>query len=168
MFEGWAIRDLANYRRRCSDNLVTCLGLYLEVGPSGPSSIWIGCPEVMPSTSSECQQSRALPKWLSRVLSRNLNGLVLHNFTQSLNLGPMLWKEYCTAFSSHDDCNFCLRIKARCCLSYRLILQDKIEEAKEKVLSFLYLFNCRKLHLSQVCRDRGSLIGLIHTSPRNQ
>jgi hypothetical protein len=171
LFEGWALRDLANFRGRCSDNLVTCLGLYLEVGPSGPSKIWVGCPEVMPGTSSseECQQSCALPRWLNRFLSRNLYNLKLHKFTQPLNIQSSLCRngEYCAAFESHDDCNFCLRIKAINGLRYRIRLNNMLRQAIERVLSFNF-FNCRELHLSQVCRDRGSLLGLIHPSPRNQ
>src|SRR6266852_4441988 len=87
LFEGCALRDLANYRARCSDNLVTCLRLYLKVGPSGPSNIWVGCPKVMPSASSskECQQSRALPRWLNWFLLRTLDDLKLLKFTQPLN-----------------------------------------------------------------------------------
>ena len=47
LFEGWALRDLVNFRKRCRDNLITCLDSFLEVQPPGPSSIWVGCPEVM-------------------------------------------------------------------------------------------------------------------------
>jgi hypothetical protein len=138
LFEGWALRDLANYRGRCSANLVTCLGLYLEIGPSRPSEIWVGCPEVMRSTSlEECQQSRALPRWLNRFLSQNLDDLKLHKFTQPLNIVQSKLRrrgEYCAAFKSHDDCNFCLRIKAINGLEYRITLMDMLRQAIEKVL----------------------------------
>jgi hypothetical protein len=139
LFEGWALRDLANYRRRCSNNLVTCLRLYLKVGPSGPSKIWVGCPEVMSSTSSEkCQQSRALPRWLNLFLSRNLDDLKLHKFTKPLNIELKLWgEEYCDAFRSHDNCNFCLRIRAIICLEYRLRFMQMLKQAREKVLHSL-------------------------------
>jgi hypothetical protein len=46
LFEGWALRDLAGFRRRCRDNLIVCLDSFLKVKPSGPSSIWVGCPDV--------------------------------------------------------------------------------------------------------------------------
>jgi hypothetical protein len=167
LFEGWALRDLANFRGRCSDNLVTCLSLFLEVGPSEPSKIWVGCPEVMPSASSseECQQSRALPRWLNRFLSRNLDGLKLRKFTQSLDIIQSSLSEkgeYYNAFKSHDDCNFCLRIQAINGLEYRLRLINMLGQAIEKVLHSFNFFNCREPHLSQVCPDRGSLLGLIH------
>ncbi|KAI0276204.1 hypothetical protein BGY98DRAFT_1098311 [Russula aff. rugulosa BPL654] len=47
-FKGQALRDFADFRKRCKDNMVTCLDLYLDVQPSAPSSIWVGCPEAMP------------------------------------------------------------------------------------------------------------------------
>jgi hypothetical protein len=160
LFEGWALPDLANFRGRCSDNLVTCLDLYLGVGPSGPSKIWVGCPEVMPGTSSpeECQQSHALPRWLDWFLSWKLYNLKLHKFTQPINIKSSLWRngEYCAAFGSHDDCNFCLRIKAINGLRYRICLTKALEQAIEKIPHSFNFFNCRELHLSQVCRDRGS------------
>jgi hypothetical protein len=172
LFEGWALRDLANFRGRCSDTLVTSLGLFLEVGPSGPSNIWVGCPKVMPSASSrkESQQSCALPRWLNRFLSRNLDGFKLHKFTQPLNIRPSLSEkgEYSAAFRSHDDCNFCLRIQSINGLEYRLRIINTLRRAIEKVLHSFNFLSCRKLHLSQVCRDRGFLLDLIHASPRNQ
>ena len=57
LFEGWALRDLASFRKRCRDSLITCLDSFLEVQPPGPSSIWVGCPEVMPTggpTTKSC------------------------------------------------------------------------------------------------------------------
>jgi BTB/POZ domain len=49
-FEGcqWALRDLSRFRKRCRDNLVRCLKSFLDVSDSGSSSIWLGCPDVMP------------------------------------------------------------------------------------------------------------------------
>lgn len=49
IFKGRALRDLVDYRKRCKDNMITCLDSYVQT--PGPSSIWVGCPEVMPSTS---------------------------------------------------------------------------------------------------------------------
>ena len=143
LFEGWALRDLANFRWRCRDNLVTCINLYLEVGLSGPSTIWVGCPEVMPSTPSieECQQSRALPKWLKRLFSSMLGILKLYKFTHPLMERSSLQEkgEICTAFESHADCDFCLRIQAIKGVEYRLGFGDEMARAIEKVLRLLLL-----------------------------
>ncbi|KAH9974619.1 hypothetical protein BGW80DRAFT_1251359 [Lactifluus volemus] len=44
LFEGWALRDLVRFRRRCRDNVVAFLEPYLE-DRAGPSNIWVGCPD---------------------------------------------------------------------------------------------------------------------------
>jgi hypothetical protein len=51
LFEGWALRDLARFRKRCRDSLVACLDSFLEVQIPGPFDFWVGCPEVMPNRS---------------------------------------------------------------------------------------------------------------------
>jgi hypothetical protein len=170
LFKDQALRDLANFRQRCQDNLVTCLGLYLEV--AGPSKIWVGCPEVMSSTpsSEECQQSHALPKWLEQFFSQKLNDLKLHNFAHPLFKQSILWEEgeYRAAFESHDDCNFCLRMQANNGFGYSQGLYSAMRQAIEKVLHSFNIFNIRELHVLQVCCDHSSLFSFIHPSPRNQ
>lgn len=135
LFEGWALRDLTNYRRRCLDNVVAYLDLYLKVKPSGPSSIWVGCPEVMPSTSSSeaCQQSRALPKWLKGFLSRSQGDLTLHKFTQRPAILTDRFSMYYEALRTHVDCNFCMRVQAIDGLAYRMVLREGLERILDKV-----------------------------------
>jgi hypothetical protein len=45
LFEGWALRDLASFRGRCRDNLVTCLDSFFETAHPGPSSIGLVVPK---------------------------------------------------------------------------------------------------------------------------
>ena len=145
LFEDWALRDLADFRGRCWDNTVACLLLYLEVGPSAPSKIWVGCPEVTPNapSSEECQQIRTLPKWLKHLLSRTLDDPELRKFTCPLTIRSSLWEgEYLSAFKSHANCNFCLRIQAISGLKYRLDLSEMLIQAMEKVHHSFNLFNC--------------------------
>jgi hypothetical protein len=42
LFQGWALRDLVNFRKRLINNTITCIQSFLEVQPPGPSSIWVG------------------------------------------------------------------------------------------------------------------------------
>jgi hypothetical protein len=51
LFDGCALRDLARFRKRFRDNLVTCLKSFLEVNAQGPSCIWVGCTGVKRTTS---------------------------------------------------------------------------------------------------------------------
>ncbi|KAF8491504.1 hypothetical protein F5888DRAFT_1735928, partial [Russula emetica] len=133
LFEGWALRDLTNYRRRCFDNAVKCLDPFLE--PSGPSGIWAGCPEVTPSMSSSeaCQQSRALPTWLNEFLSRNQGDLELHKFTKPLGMQMFLWSKFFQALQTHVDCNFCMRVQVIDSLTYCLKLEKQIKQVLDKV-----------------------------------
>jgi hypothetical protein len=42
LFNGWALRDLASFRKRCRDSLVQCLESFLDYR-DGPSKIWTYC-----------------------------------------------------------------------------------------------------------------------------
>ena len=99
LFKGSALRDLAQFRKRGRDNLVTCLESYLDVHAPGPSSIWLGCPEVVPKRSpSDSSPQGVFPGWLCQFISRLNNNLKLRAFTDSIsNLRMTLDEEYSTA-----------------------------------------------------------------------
>ncbi|KAF8491519.1 hypothetical protein F5888DRAFT_1053918 [Russula emetica] len=42
LFEDWALRDLARFRKRCRDNLVACFESFLQLGQP-PFNVWIPC-----------------------------------------------------------------------------------------------------------------------------
>ena len=134
-YTGRALRDLADFRKRRKDNVVTLLDSYLDVEPSGPSSIWVGCPEVMPSTSSPkiCHQSRALPIWLNKCLSRCRNDLTSQPFTRPLVLDSEIWARYRTAYMTHSHCKFCKDVDTRKGFEYISGLDRKIRLAIDKV-----------------------------------
>jgi hypothetical protein len=130
-FQGRALRDLADYRKRCKDNMVTCLDLYLNVQPSGLSSIWVGCPEVIPSTPSleVRQRSRALPIWLNECLSRCRNDLTSELFTRPLVLDSKIWEKYRTAQMTHSHCKFCREVEAKKGFLYIAGLEKALRQA---------------------------------------
>jgi hypothetical protein len=137
-FTGRSLRDLADFRKRCKDNMVTCLDSYLDVQPSGPSSIWVGCPEVMPSTSSLeiRQQSRALPIWLNKCLSRCRNDLTSEQLTRPLVLDSKIWTKYNTAYETHSNCEFCGEVILWKGSKYIIGLEENLRQAIDKVLHF--------------------------------
>ena len=135
LFEGWALRALVSFRRRCRDNLVTCLDPFSK--PSGPSSVWIGCPEVMPANPPP--KSRVLPKWLNQLLTRNQNDLKVQNFTDPLDIQSRIRGKYLKTLQSHLDCKFCLGVHASKGLSFCAELENKLAQARDKVTHFLYL-----------------------------
>ena len=136
LFEGWALRNLAGLRKQCRDGFIMCLDPYTGVQPPGPSSIWVGCPEVMPPPKDSRYYFRpapVLPAWLNQVLSRNLNGLRLQKFTHPLDIHSRIRGEYFTAIQSHSDCCFCLAVHIREGSTFYTGLEDKLAQARETV-----------------------------------
>ena len=130
LFEGWALRDLVNFRRRCRDNLVTCLDLFLQVQPPGPSGIWIGCP---------FQQANTLPGWLYQLFTLNQNNLKLQMFTCPLDIRSRIRGEYLNALWSHLNCNVCLWVYAARASEFCADLENSLAQARDKVPYFSQL-----------------------------
>jgi hypothetical protein len=137
LFEGSALRDLVNFRKRCSDNLIACFDLFLEVDPLGPSSIWIGCPEVMPSGP---QQSPVLPKWLYQLLSVSKANLKLRNFTDPLAKYSVssIHRGYTAKLGEHKTCVFCSVVHTSNGFTFCEDLANKLVQARNKVHPFYF------------------------------
>ncbi|KAH9976418.1 hypothetical protein BGW80DRAFT_917410 [Lactifluus volemus] len=113
LFEGWSLRDLVRFRRRCRDNMLVCLESFLG-DRAGPSKIWVGCPDARHHSRSPgdvtVSMKEDLPKWLRDILTRNKDK-IKKGFT--LSLGELFFSirdEYMTALRAHADCHFCLRV----------------------------------------------------------
>ena len=163
-FEGWALRDLLNFRKRCREGLVACLESFLDVHPSGPSSVWLGCPEVMPYNPYFYQsnpQLRVLPGWLTQLLSRFNSELKHQMIAHRLDIHSRIRQEYFTAFQNHAACNFCSGVNKTNGLTYCAELENKLMQALSKVpIFFSFQVPRTEVHLSQVhgnTGDRGSL-----------
>ena len=136
LFEGSALHDLANFRMRVRNNLLTCLDSYSDVHPSGPSSIWVGCPEAMPTRPRDpyYRPNRALPGWLTQTLSQNrVNLYHVHKFTPRLDIHSRFRLEYLTALQNHTNCRFCSEVHIRNGLTFCAELENKLEQARDKV-----------------------------------
>ena len=142
-FQGWALRDLANFRKRYIDNVITCLESFLEVVPPGPSSIWVGCPEVM-LTLSPSGIYPTLPTWLYQLFSRSLNEWKHEKFTRQLRVlnssgsSSAARLAYVKALSPHETCSFCLGVDRKHGLTFCAELENRLAEARKKVSHFLY------------------------------
>ena len=135
LFEGWALRRLVDFRSRCRNDLVTCLDQFIK--PSGPSSIWVGCPEVMHPKNP--RQNRVLPKWLSQLLSRYRNDLIFQNITRPLDVHSKIRREYFTALQNHGNCTFCMGVHIKNGSTFCAELENKLAQARDKVTHSLYL-----------------------------
>ena len=130
LFEGWALRDLVDFRRRCRDSLVTCLDRFIHI--AGPSHIWVGCPDVMPPNIQRgrypVKQNRVLPKWLNQLLSQSQNDLKLQKFTDPLDLHSRIREGYLEALKTHLQCNFCLGVHATKGSTFCAELEDQLTQ----------------------------------------
>jgi hypothetical protein len=144
LFDGWALRDLVNFRRSCRDRQIACLHPFTEVQPSGLSSIWVGCPEVMPPKAS--RPNRVLPKWLNQLLSRNLNDLKLQNFTHRLDILSRIRGEYMKALQTHLNCQFCLGVHASKGSTFCAELESKLAQAVDQVTHPRFPLKCHEIH----------------------
>jgi hypothetical protein len=135
LFEGSALRDLVNFRRRCIDNLDECLDSFLEVQPLGPSSIWFGCPKSVPAkTSQDTPQENCLPKWSKQRLLQNKNDLEEETFTDPLDMHSRIRGQYTMALRNHASCNFCLKVHLSHGSTFCAELENKLAQARNKVL----------------------------------
>jgi len=101
-FGGWALRDLARYRKRCRDSLVSCLESLLDPRLP-PSDIWVGCHNTTSST---------IAWWLQTLLVEHIRTL-RSTFTRSLLKPSSLRTEYLAALQSHVSqmgCTFCSKV----------------------------------------------------------
>jgi hypothetical protein len=153
LFEGRALRDLVNFRKRCRDSFITCLDSFLKIQPPGPSSIWVGCPEVIVAGAAEeidDQQNHVLPRWLNQLLSRNWTNLLLQKFTDPLDIHSRIRREYFTALQNHASCNFCSGVHMMNG-SFCTVLENKLAHACSKVPHFLLFFRYHELTIAP-CR----------------
>ena len=119
LFEGWALRDLADFRLRSIHSFSKNWKLFSDC-LRGPSKIWVGCP-----TAKGRNDVRRLPNWLQDCLRSRLTmtnwlgylfGLVpadRNRFSESIPTSPQLCDKYLKALQNHvkeKDCNFCMKV----------------------------------------------------------
>jgi hypothetical protein len=133
LFEGWALRDLVNFRKRCKDALIACLDSFTKflVPVLGPLSIWVGCPE---SACYPWTSNRGLPMWLNLILSRAQNDLKLKTFSCPLDIPSRIRREYYTALQNHGNCTFCMAVHIKYGLTFCAELENELVQARNRVI----------------------------------
>ena len=121
--EGWALRDLAKFRKRYRDNLVSCFTSFLKVGES-QSNIWTSCASYSTYQSKNRRKNSALygdaatlysrsylpmsnmnkslPSWLAELYQKHLTELQ-ETFSKSLFNPRSIRGEYLSALQAHID-----------------------------------------------------------------
>lgn len=126
LFDGWALRDLANFRRRYRDNLVSCFGSFLKTEEL-LSNIWTPCasytyhPQASygeygryysagsysKSTLSMSNMNKFLPSWLAELFQKHLNES-RKAFSRPLFNPRNMRGEYLSALKNHLNSNGCV------------------------------------------------------------
>jgi hypothetical protein len=115
LFEGCALRDLADFRLRSMNKFCSNWGSFSD-GLKGPSKIWVGCP-----TTEGSSDFPRLPAWLRDCLRLRLNIPTLFilrfkpdgRFAEPIPTSVELCDKYLKALQSHvkeKDCNFCMKV----------------------------------------------------------
>src|SRR5580658_7122098 len=108
LFEGRALRDLANFRKRYRDKLSACFDSYSGALTGCPWG-WLGpdCPREWLGPGVP-----VLPKWLYQLLLRSRDDLKLQVFTHPLNIHSRIRGEYQRSLRAHLDCRTCMEMHA--------------------------------------------------------
>ena len=114
LFDGGALRDLAEFRVRSIQNFGFNWGSLSTSG--GASKFWVGCP--MAKGGNPTYQP--LPTWLQDCLQLQLlntlvgSGIEHHEiFTETIPTSEQLYDKYLKALQKHvkeDDCQFCMKV----------------------------------------------------------
>jgi hypothetical protein len=97
LFEGSALRDLARFRKRCRDNLVTCIQSFLDLGKP-PFKIWMYCPNTCTYSYSSSETGHS-PSWLISFFKQRLTELD-QGFTKPLPNPSNISEQYKSALQA--------------------------------------------------------------------
>ena len=101
-FEGWVLRDLIGFRKRCRDSLISCFKSFLDLR-NPPFNIWTPCT----SSSSYGYTTGYSPSWLINLFQRRIAELS-QAFTNPLPDASHIREEYLLALQTHIASNRCI------------------------------------------------------------
>jgi hypothetical protein len=145
-FEGQALRDLANFRKRCRDKLMSCFELFLGAYYQSSSNIWIscsgngGCDGFSHSASSKKRRSSA-PSWLIEFYEMHLNDL-RDSFSRPLFNPRNIRREYLSTLQAHIEssgCVSCTKVHTLKGEAFCKELEDRLTQALNEVCTSFIL-----------------------------
>ncbi|KAH9166774.1 hypothetical protein EDB89DRAFT_2232725 [Lactarius sanguifluus] len=144
LFEGPALHELFRFRKCCRDDLISCFKYFLDID-SGPSKIWVDCPQSVSSAASvSVDQPRArpqnatptLPTWVHDIIKSQIEELK-QGFTRPLINYSRIREKYLEVLREHaapDRCTFCLGVHAMKGEWYCAQLEQALSQARKKTL----------------------------------
>ncbi|KAI9450631.1 hypothetical protein BJY52DRAFT_1301738 [Lactarius psammicola] len=135
MFNGWALRELAHFRKRCRDSLVLCLESFLDYR-GGPSKIWTCCfPSRLLNSQLEAPDQGLLARWLRDLISQTIKELK-QSYTRPLLKQHNFRKQCMVALQQHiteTNCPFCARVHIMEGDAFWGQVKNKLTTARDKV-----------------------------------
>jgi hypothetical protein len=127
--EGQALRDLADFRKHCRDNLVACFESFLQLGQP-PSNIW--APECRHSgRHSSFNQTRVSSHWLTELFQNRLSES-RDAFSKPFFNPRSIRGEYLSALNAHissNNCTSCAKVHAQKGEAFCKELEDRLKRA---------------------------------------
>jgi len=168
LFEGWALRDLANLRKRYRDNLKSCFESFLKT-EEPQFKIWTPCSSYTYQSGgfdqygpflglTQYSQSNlpmsntnvSLPSWLAQLFRKHLDGSC-EVFSKPLFDPRSIRGEYLSALQAHVksfSCVSCTRVHTEKGETFCKDLEDRLTQALNEVCPTSILWrNCGSLSL---------------------
>ena len=136
-FEGWVLRDLISFRKRCRDNLIECFKSFLNLG-TPPFNIWMSCTNYSPHMSSNTGHR---PSWLTDFFQKRLTELD-QAFTKPFPDTTNIRGEYRSALQAHvtsSDCLACPKVHVLNREMFCKEIEDRLARAIGNVSDFHFL-----------------------------
>jgi hypothetical protein len=145
-FEGRALRDLVNFRKRCRDKLASCFELFLE--PHQPLfNIWIPCSGICghshSTSSKKCRSDSrcSAPSWLIGLFEMHRNEL-RNSFSKPLFNPRNIRGEYLSTLQAHiesSSCFICTEVHTLKGETFCKELEDRLMQALNEVCTSFIL-----------------------------
>ena len=149
--QGWALQDLANFRKRCRDNLVACFESFLKLGQP-PFNIWATCVDHHIRNVARYPsfiQTGASPIWLIKLFQNCLDES-RDAFSKPFFNPRRIRREYLSALNAHissNSCISCANVHAQKGEAFCKELEDKLTQALDEVCtSSILLKICESLN----------------------
>jgi hypothetical protein len=150
LFQGWALWDLANFRKRYRDNLVSCFKSFLETSKETQFNIWVSCVYVQrlcrnPSSGlislSKLPMSNknwSLPSWLAELYQKYLDEWQAQEaFSRPLLNPRSIRGVYLSALQAHINnsysCVSCANAHTKNGETFCKDLEDRLTQALNEV-----------------------------------